>query len=110
MVELKSLSQWMIFDLTNQEWSVFPNKHKHCNYCNGHLVTVRGGFHYYFHTLDYSNEDEIPIYRIYENGTSVKLDIGERPEGIDGFIDGSNSFNLAPFYQRFYKDSQFTLW
>ena len=110
MVELKSLSQWMIFDLTNQEWSVFPNKHKHCNYCNGHLVTVRGGFHYYFHTLDYSNEDEIPIYRIYENGTSVKLDIGERPEGIDGFIDGSNSFNLAPFYQRFYMDSQFTLW
>ena len=42
-------SQWMVFDLTNQEWTVFPTELSFVlNCCSGHLVTVRGGFHYFF--------------------------------------------------------------
>ena len=104
-------SHWMIFDVANQLWSVFPNKFNFVlNCCSGHLITVRGGFHYFFHKLDY--EDKSPIYRIHENGTTVNLGISERPFANESEVrnDDFPSFNLAPFYQRFYKKSQFTFW
>ena len=104
-------SHWMIFDVTNQEWTQFPNKINFIvNCCQGKLVTVRGGFHYFFHKLHYSIlEDESPIYRIHENGTTVDFDIGERPfaKEYEEMLNGFVSFSLAPFYQRFYKKGKY---
>ena len=104
-------SHWMIFDVTNQEWTQFPNKINFIiNFCQGKLVTVRGGFHYFFHKLHYSIlEDESPIYRIHENETTVDFDIGERPfaKEYEEMLNGFVSFSLAPFYQRFYKKGKY---
>ena len=96
-------SYWIIFDISTQNWAVYPNKVDFgWNCCTGNVITVRG-FHYFFHQLEFSEIDSSPINKILENGTVVDLNI-DRPFEKEVQISqdyGSQKFALAPFYQRF---------
>ena len=71
-------SYWIIFDISSQNWAVYPNKVDFgWNCCRGKLITVRG-FHYFFHQLEYSDVNSSPINKILENGTVVDLNM-DRP-------------------------------
>ena len=96
-------SYWLIFDISNQNWEEHPNKVEFgWNGCSGNVITVRG-FHYFFHELEYSDDDSNPINKILENGTVVDLNM-DRPFEKEVSISqdyGIQKFSLAPFYQRF---------
>ena len=95
-------SYWIIFDISTQNWAVYPNKVEFgWNCCRGNVITVRG-FHYFFHKLEYSLVDSSPINQILENGTMVDLNMN-RPfeKEYNAAQETVGKFALAPFYQRF---------
>ena len=101
-------SHWMIFDVNTQDWTVHANRLSFVmNCCSGSIVTIRGS-HFFFHQLFYILNPFIEsnpiISRILANGSVVDLKIAKPPfeEYFDGF---GGSFQLAPFYQRFYRDT-----
>ena len=92
----------MIFDISTQNWAVYPNKVDFgWNCCRGNVITVRG-FHYFFHQLENSYADSSPINKILENGTMVDLNM-DRPfeKEYNILMESVGNFALAPFYQRF---------
>ena len=96
-------SYWIVFDISTQNWAVYPNKVEVVwNCCTGKVITVRG-FHYFFHQLEYSDDDSSPINKILDNGTVVDLNM-DRPFEEEVKISqdyGIQKFTLAPFYRRF---------
>ena len=102
-----SESYWMIFDISTQNWAVYPNQVDFgYNCCRGNVITVRG-FHYFFHQLEYSFVDSRPINKILENGTMVDLYM-DRPfeKEYEVLMIAEGKFALAPFYQRFIEISK----
>ena len=95
-------SYWIIFDISTQNWAVYPNKVDFgWNCCTGNVITVRG-FHYFFHKLEHSDVDSSPINKILENGTMVDLNMNRPFEKEYNIAQETvGKFALAPFYQRF---------
>ena len=100
----------MIFDINTQKWSVYAVELSLIlNCCSGSIVTLRG-LQYFFHQLaEYINpfDKSVPIIsRILGNGSFVDLKVTKPPfEEEFQKYDGSD-VQIAPFFQRFYKNSQ----
>ena len=104
------LGQNMILTFLKLESQVYSevcnvSKYKYFFFKSGNLVSLRGNM-YYFHGYSSDTCKMLPVYQIFENGTSLELHFDppfekELAQDHDLFAL-SNPIKTALYYRRFY--------
>ena len=74
---------------------------------SGNLVSLRGNM-YYFHGYNSDTSKMLPVYQIFENGTSLKLPYDppfEKELSLDHNLLAMAQFKTALYYRRFYTET-----
>ena len=82
---------------------MFRNKYDF-NFNSGNLVSLRGNM-YYFHGYSSDTSKMLPVYQIFENGTSLELPYDppfEKELSLDHNLLAMAQIKTALYYRRFY--------